>query len=260
MRGATTRRAAAPSIPTFQSTRPMRGATAFGSLIFVDLRFQSTRPMRGATAGCGRQGRHRPISIHAPHAGRDFTMLISNRSTLHFNPRAPCGARRQIDNRACEFWTFQSTRPMRGATGSGRRRGGAARISIHAPHAGRDGKSMNLTAARELFQSTRPMRGATRLDSVKRSRLSFQSTRPMRGATPVPRADGQRQAISIHAPHAGRDSMRSCRRLSRWSFQSTRPMRGATGQIDNRACEFWTFQSTRPMRGATISSVTGAST
>ncbi len=37
------------------------------------IQFQPTRPLRGAT----------------------FTMLISNRSTLHFNPRAPCGARQQ---------------------------------------------------------------------------------------------------------------------------------------------------------------------
>ena len=34
----------------FQSTRPMRGATAFASLRYPSRSFQSTRPMRGATA------------------------------------------------------------------------------------------------------------------------------------------------------------------------------------------------------------------
>ena len=33
----------------------------------------------------------------------------------------------------------------------------------------------------------------------------FQSTRPLRGATPVEQLVGMDQAISIHAPLAGRD-------------------------------------------------------
>ena len=151
------------SLIVFQSTRPMRGATSAkvqSVSIFLGFnprapcgarlwrlsvgdyysRFQSTRPMRGATA-CRRS--------HCP-------LLRS------FNPRAPCGARLYSAARFCVSTMFQSTRPMRGATcvsiisnilglvfQSTRPMRGATRIfcsrtillsvSIHAPHAGRDG-------------------------------------------------------------------------------------------------------------------------
>ena len=55
-----------------------------------------------------------------------------------FNPRAPCGARqRYCSDCAKEAW-FQSTRPMRGATVEYARVPVITRVSIHAPHAGRD--------------------------------------------------------------------------------------------------------------------------
>ena len=59
----------------FQSTRPMRGATG-EEKVTVDPEkiFQSTRPMRGATAWIY------PCCEYANY----------------FNPRAPCGARRQL--------------------------------------------------------------------------------------------------------------------------------------------------------------------
>ena len=78
--------------------------------------FQSTRPIRGATApGPGRQ-RTAPISIHAPHTGRDNR----RRGPGTYPPR------------------FQSTRPIRGATRAAGQGDGAGAISIHAPHTGRD--------------------------------------------------------------------------------------------------------------------------
>ena len=55
--------------------------------------FQSTRPMRGATATCGRSRQVAGISIHAPHAGRDQPEGQRACSASDFNPRAPCGAR-----------------------------------------------------------------------------------------------------------------------------------------------------------------------
>ena len=61
--------------------------------------------MRGATAARyldlgadrhGRRGRRKLglISIHAPHAGRDYGMGGKDWQDRHFNPRAPRGARR----------------------------------------------------------------------------------------------------------------------------------------------------------------------
>ena len=57
------------------------------------------------------------ISIHAPHAGRDTGAFTEDGKVEK----------------------FQSTRPMRGATGDYNRDIFADAISIHAPHAGRDG-------------------------------------------------------------------------------------------------------------------------
>ena len=122
---------------------------------------------------------------------------------------------------------FQSTRPMRGATSSLSERFPVISISIHAPHAGRDtcfkrlcrfssdfnprapcGARLTVNAVGgnvNLFQSTRPMRGATVLRLVSVRRGGFQSTRPMRGATQPCFPEADQPAISIHAPHAGRD-------------------------------------------------------
>ena len=72
------------------------------------------------------------------------------------------------------------------------------------------------------------MRGATEHPESQRQFQPFQSTRPMRGATyswPEWRA---LRLISIHAPHAGRDSSGQCAAGTAVQFQSTRPMRGAT--------------------------------
>ena len=147
----------------------------------------------------------------------------------HFNPRAPCGARPFARKLRLYKTTFQSTRPMRGAT-QGRGQGGKSRrISIHAPHAGRDLLPPGGVVRRGIFQSTRPMRGATHV----------------KGTTmPDPR-------ISIHAPHAGRDSSSSSQRLSRISYFNPRAPCGARQRCGPKAPKKCRFQSTRPMRGAT---------
>ena len=105
------------------------------------------------------------ISIHAPHAGRDVVEHFKPLADKHFNPRAPCGARPAAHSLTNMLSSFQSTRPMRGATLFCFRRAKYGRyfnprapcgarllaqdsslissvISIHAPHAGRDSKSI----------------------------------------------------------------------------------------------------------------------
>ena len=122
---------------------------------------------------------------------------------------------------------FQSTRPVRGATYFKQSQSEFAKVSIHAPRAGRDpriscwrcvGRCFNPRApcgARHTgymvyylaakFQSTRPVRGATQQEAQQRKAAQFQSTRPVRGATPL-----------------------SASPCSACVFQSTRPVRGAT--------------------------------
>ena len=55
--------------------------------------FQSTRPVRGATVLVPLHGSTQSISIHAPRAGRDAAAVQAGGPPGHFNPRAPCGAR-----------------------------------------------------------------------------------------------------------------------------------------------------------------------
>ena len=94
MRGATLGSALKSTALPFQSTRPMRGATAFAIFDYlystvsihaphagrdcdecsprlIEIVFQSTRPMRGATADIYTDHFLTCVSIHAPHAGRD---------------------------------------------------------------------------------------------------------------------------------------------------------------------------------------------
>ncbi len=119
--------------------------------------------MRGATAVTPCNASSTDISIHAPLAGRDRRRSGRPPPASHFNPRAPCGARREIRKHSgifCLYFNprapcgarpssqgfkilnplFQSTRPLRGATGNQNGRSGELRISIHAPLAGRDSK------------------------------------------------------------------------------------------------------------------------
>ena len=56
------------------------------------------------------------ISIHAPRVGRDQPPLPGRSSRRHFNPRAPCGARLKTTSPRSFLMTFQSTRPVWGAT------------------------------------------------------------------------------------------------------------------------------------------------
>ena len=150
-------------------------------------------------------GQGKGISIHAPHAGRDKfsntfppvptdfnprapcgARLDSARHTCrpyYFNPRAPCGAR-PVDSAFIRWMAiFQSTRPMRGATTTLLSGGGST--SYFNPRA---------PCGARLF--AKPMMALS---------LEFQSTRPMRGATPIYLIVAGCHAISIHAPHAGRD-------------------------------------------------------
>ena len=241
-----------PFFVTFQSTRPVRGATRPGSPAHADLE----------------------ISIHAPRAGRDAAVQPGGRGPCDFNPRAPCGARRYRRFLYNEIPKFQSTRPVRGATSriftaSGtfrfqstrpvrgatphRRAGGQNRlISIHAPRAGRDFLiSFQVSGMVENFNPRAPCGARLPQTMLGMSPGIFQSTRPVRGATGHPQKRLQPQDISIHAPRAGRDLDAIEGRMLTKPFQSTRPVRGAThgGWLHGSAGR--RFQSTRPVRGAT---------
>ena len=80
----------------------------------------------------------RLISIHAPRVGRDRLMPDLVIAHVHFNPRAPCGARQVEASTTGVNLKFQSTRPVWGATDDTIEETKPKSISIHAPRVGRD--------------------------------------------------------------------------------------------------------------------------
>ena len=144
----------------FQSTLPVRGATAIALYVVMVRVFQSTLPVRGATVNRFVIVNPHRISIHAPRAGSDHVQCnrvprlqdFNPRSpcgerpirtwpytgVLHFNPRSPCGERLALNCAGFIGLRFQSTLPVRGATGGQCQPRSAADISIHAPRAGSD--------------------------------------------------------------------------------------------------------------------------
>ena len=149
---------------------------------------------------------HGPISIHAPHMGRDQTPHMDGKPSV----------------------VFQSTRPIRGATCYGETPSAAVNISIHAPHTGRD-SPVRSHRSLTLFQSTRPIRGATYLLPPTYLMLVISIHAPHTGRDVIAGDGGTiLSGISIHAPHTGRDFGCSKRFPACLIFQSTRPIRGAT--------------------------------
>ena len=168
---------------------------------------------------------------------------------------------------------FQSTRPVRGATGHFRKRVWHDRISIHAPRAGRDIASTAVCASTEEFQSTRPVRGATHsgLCPAIQRHISIHAPRAGRDialtvnlwyytiSIHAPRAGRDRTYkmtfadtyISIHAPRAGRDTVRWARPLWTRYFNPRAPCGARLSDLRKAGVEL-TFQSTRPVRGATL--------
>ena len=144
--------------------------------------------MRGATRPKWCQKIASGISIHAPLAGRDPYNSGIGGMTINFNPRAPCGARHHQGISSEGKSTFQSTRPLRGATSA----------------------SAQPWMCPRYFNPRAPC-GARRFSPVSASvSTAFQSTRPLRGATDDGADVWRKLGISIHAPLAGRD--RACYR------------------------------------------------
>ena len=63
---------------------------------------------------------------------------MKNGGFAYFNPRTPCGVRRQFLAAVAWYKQFQSTHPLRGATQGPFTWAQPMRISIHAPLAGCD--------------------------------------------------------------------------------------------------------------------------
>ena len=184
----------------------MRGATLCGDVQGgTPAGFQSTHPLRGATLSttirktslshfnprtpCG----VRRLYPHADCAGRDF------------NPRTPCGVRPQARKWYNWLIEFQSTHPLRGATGITHKSGEHIKhfnprtpCGVRHNSGSRPARRGNFNPRTPCgvrlqpcfcifklfaFQSTHPLRGATPFVWIKLHFNRFQSTHPLRGAT-----------------------------------------------------------------------------
>ena len=118
------------------------------------------------------------ISIHAPRAGRDRAPARPRCPSCYFNPRAPCGAR-PIQAIAKRFnVSFQSTRPVRGATLRKRRYLRRIDISIHAPRAGRDRIGRNTLLRSSDFNPRAPCGARRRRSTTRLFRIYFNPRAP----------------------------------------------------------------------------------
>ena len=79
---------------SFQPTLPLRGATYREAYPKSSKWFQPTLPLRGATGLSGAVRAEEVVSTHAPLAGSDARRESCARRSSGFNPRSPCGERR----------------------------------------------------------------------------------------------------------------------------------------------------------------------
>ena len=125
----------------------------------------------------------------------------------HFNPRAPCGARRSSrPARRSAPWYFNPRAPCGARQQTRMYTSAAGYFNPRAPCGARRQRSLVLASA-TLFQPTRPLRGAT-MDHPYISVSCVISTHaPLAGRDAVdPSHRRTSKFISTHAPLAGRDS------------------------------------------------------
>ena len=152
--------------------------------------------------------RHAPYDFN-PHSPCGERRNAYGRPTIskYFNPHSPCGERQEILSSTFEMDEFQSTLPLRGATGHTRHHPNIpCYFNPHSP-CGERPASVKKGAQNVKFQSTLPLRGATAEQLLRLQTNSFQSTLPLRGATRVHVRDAvlDLDVISIHTPLAGSD-------------------------------------------------------
>ena len=174
---------------TFQSTHPVRGATGKE---FEPITYKDFISIHAPRAGCdiwllGILER-RWISIHAPRAGCDHTSLIGRHSLCNFNPRTPCGVRRQPSIGSVSWADYFNPRTPCGVRLlSQTPLVYGVLISIHAPRAGCDWRTSSPQPKRLYFNPRTPC-GVRHIGPA--SRMGFVD-------------------ISIHAPRAGCDGSRT---------------------------------------------------
>ncbi len=205
--------------------------------------------------------------------GSDLPSVSALLERSNFNPRSPCGERRDAlvlafddvgisihaprvgsdHHLRAAAWAvvrFQSTLPVWGATARGQGNRQQRRISIHAPRVGSDSPSLASSMPMARFQSTLPVWGATVGSGQLVHPNEFQSTLPVWGATNERDQVAIDADISIHAPRVGSDLTRPSSFTTR-SISIHAPRVGSDIIEADRVSTPAIFQSTLPVWGAT---------
>ena len=120
-------------------------------------KFQSTHPLRGATRANQTKIPALTISIHAPLAGCDASVLRRRAKGLNFNPRTPCGVRPVYIFAEHYVNKISIHAPLAGCDLiEDIHFPSLLFISIHAPLAGCDGLRPDLRAAKLHFNPRTP--------------------------------------------------------------------------------------------------------
>ena len=155
----------------FQSTRPVRGATSNGHGRRHYQCVSIHAPRAGRDVGSHKLKASTGVSIHAPRAGRDGPNVTGSYAPMSVSIHAPRAGRDKCKHypwhaspvfqstrpvRGATSWRcrsqprtrmFQSTRPVRGATSNGHGHRHYQCVSIHAPRAGRDPRTLSIRSA-----------------------------------------------------------------------------------------------------------------
>ena len=150
-----------PRETKFQSTLPLRGATASSMTGISCWIFQSTLPLRGAT----------------------IMPQLAGTTLWYFNPRSPYGERHGASSCRKGVSQFQSTLPLRGAThGVAPTTAPDADFNPRSPYGERP-PDLARYAARPDFNPRSPYGERPETTSRRMWDHKFQSTLPLRGAT-----------------------------------------------------------------------------
>ena len=166
----------------FQSTLPLRGATAEDAVPPEPTTIFIHAPLTGATRNSRVMAAGSWISIHAPLTGSDYLSYVSRPASAHFNPRSPYGERRPLLWAPGPGIPFQSTLPY------GERQ--VIRLAV---------------SEADKFQSTLPLTGSDCNGACREISTFYFNPRSPYGERLLHIADLLRPIISIHAPLTGSD-------------------------------------------------------
>ena len=125
-------------LDVFQSTLPVWGATALLPMVPALSMISIHAPRVGSDRPSEHHAQLHGISIHAPRVGSDPSRCRVPRCGPYFNPRSPCGERRDGLPVHARQVNISIHAPRVGSDRTEGARAGARGISIHAPRVGSD--------------------------------------------------------------------------------------------------------------------------